>query len=75
MPIGCLIRPAMIEDALNGARSKRYKHAARHLAECRPLAGAINDYGAFETHDIFVKSLRVAHARKHRFWSKVAEDV
>lgn len=70
-----LLRRAMIEDTLNGAKSKRYKHAARHLAECRALAGAINDYGAFGNHDTFVKSLRAAHGRKHGFWSKVADGV
>jgi hypothetical protein len=29
-----LLRRAMIEDTLNGAKSSRYKHAARHLLEC-----------------------------------------
>ncbi len=70
-----LLRRAMIEDTLNGAKSKRYKHAARHLAECRALAGAIKDYGAFGNHDIFVKSIRAAHGRKYGFWSKVADGV
>ena len=70
-----LLRRAMIEDTLNGAKSKRYKHAARHLAECRALAGVIEDYDPFGNHDVFVKSLRAVHGRKHGFWSKVAEDV
>ena len=35
-----LLRRAMIEDTLDGAKSKRYRHAARHLAECRALASA-----------------------------------
>ena len=33
-----LLRRAMIEDTLVGAKSKRYRHAARHLAECQSLA-------------------------------------
>jgi len=70
-----LLRRAMIEDTLNGAKSKRYKHAARHFAECRALVGAINDYGVFGNHDIFVERLRAAHGRKHGFWSKVADGV
>ena len=38
----------MIEDTLDGAKSKRYRHAARHLAECQSLASLISDYGGFE---------------------------
>ena len=60
-----LLRRAMIEDTLNGAKSERYKHAARHLAECRALTGAVEDYGAFGNHDTFVKSLRAAHGRRY----------
>ena len=45
-----LLRRAMIEDTLDGAKSKRYRHAARHLAECQALAPVIGDYGRFETH-------------------------
>jgi hypothetical protein len=29
------LRRAMIEDTLDGAKSKRYRHAARHLVECQ----------------------------------------
>jgi hypothetical protein len=29
-----LLRRAMIEDTLKGAKSKRYRHAARHILEC-----------------------------------------
>jgi hypothetical protein len=36
-----LLRRAMIEDTLDGAKSTRYKHAARHLLECRSLAAGI----------------------------------
>ena len=32
-----LLRRAMIEDTLNGAKSKRYRHAARHMLECQAL--------------------------------------
>ncbi len=53
-----LLRRAMIEDTLEGAKSKRYRHAARHLAECQALASLIDDYGQFETHDAFVARLR-----------------
>jgi hypothetical protein len=42
-----LLRRAMIEDTLDGAKSTRYRHAARHLAECQTLVMVIRDYGEF----------------------------
>ncbi|MGA3101248.1 MAG: DUF6880 family protein [Terracidiphilus sp.] len=66
-----LLRRAMIEDTLGGTKSTRYKHAARHLLECFSLAANIRDFGAFETHDIFVARLRVEHSRKTGFWAQV----
>lgn len=66
-----LVRRAMIEDTLNGAKSSRYRHAARHLAECRASDLEISDYGAFQTHARFVEALRQKHGRKYGFWSIV----
>jgi hypothetical protein len=63
---------AMIEDTLDGAKSKRYRHAARHLLECRSLAAAIGNFGQFETHEAFVDRLRAGHSRKSGFWPLVA---
>jgi hypothetical protein len=63
----------MIEDTLDGAKSTRYKHAARHLLECRSLAAGTRDFGTFETHDAFVSRLRARHGRKTGFWSQVSE--
>ena len=68
-----LLRRAMIEDTLAGAKSSRYKHAARHLLECASLAPGIQDFGAFETHDAFVGGLRAKHGRKTGFWGQVSE--
>jgi hypothetical protein len=68
-----LLRRAMIEDTLEGAKSTRYKHAARHLLECASLAPGIQDFGAFGTHDAFVARLRARHSRKTGFWTQVAE--
>ena len=67
-----LLRRAMIEDTLGGAKSTRYKHAARHLLECSSLASNIRDFGTFETHDGFVARLRARHGRKTGFWAQVA---
>src|SRR3954467_12231308 len=68
-----LLRRAMIEDTLGGAKSTRYRHAARHLLECRSLLAGIRDFGAFETHEAFVGRLRAEHGRKTGFWSQVTE--
>jgi len=64
-----LLRRAMIEDTLDGNKSNRYKHAARHLLECQSLTAAIKDFGHFETHEAFVSRLRARHSRKTGFWS------
>ena len=63
-----LMRRAMIEDTLDGGKAKRYRHAARHLAECQSCHLAINDHGSFPTHEQFVAALTQRHRRKHGFW-------
>ncbi|TPE47307.1 DUF6880 family protein [Amaricoccus solimangrovi] len=68
-----LTRRAMIEDTLDGAKSKRYRHAARHLAECQANDRAIENYHEFATHSDFVAALRKRHARKHGFWQLVRD--
>ena len=68
-----LLRRAMIEDTLDGAKSTRYRHATRHLLECASLAPGIQDFGAFETHESFVARLRAKHGRKTGFWGQVSE--
>ena len=68
-----LLRRAMIEDTLNGAKSTRYKHATRHLLECQSLAAGIRDFAGFETHEAFVSRLRTQHGRKTGFWRQLAK--
>jgi len=68
-----LLRRAMIEDALNGAKSKRYSYAARHLAECWSSNATIDDYGTFPDHSAFVGHLKQIHHRKSGFWELVSE--
>ncbi|MBC4019142.1 hypothetical protein H7965_28315 [Siccirubricoccus deserti] len=68
-----LLRRAMIEDTLEGAKSTRYKHAARHLLECQSLLAGIQDFGTCETHEAFLIRLRARHGRKTGFWSQVGE--
>ncbi len=60
---------AMIEFALDEARSKRYRHAARHLVECKRLADKIQDFGDMVTHDDFVAAIKEKHGRKSAFWA------
>lgn len=66
-----LLRRAMVEDTLKGAKSTRYRHAARHLAECEASEQATTDYGEVQTHEGFVAALRQKHGRKYGFWSIV----
>jgi hypothetical protein len=66
-----LARRAMIEDTLNGAKSSRYRHAARHLVECMASDAQIMDYGVTLTHAGFIEVLRQKHGRKYGFWSLV----
>ena len=68
-----ILRRGMIDDTLDGAKSTRYRHAARHLMECQSLASAIQDYRPFETHQAFVARMRAKHGRKTGFWSQFAE--
>ncbi|MFN3273281.1 MAG: DUF6880 family protein [Paracoccus sp. (in: a-proteobacteria)] len=66
-----LMRRAMIGDALDGGKSKRYRYAARHLAECRSRDPDIGDYGDVPDHEQFVAALRQKHGRKYGFWQLV----
>lgn len=68
-----LLRRAMIEDTLNGAKSTRYKHAARHLLECASLVPGILDFRGRETHESFMVRLRAKHGRKAGFWGQFTE--
>jgi hypothetical protein len=64
-----LVRRALIDFSLGAARSSRYRHAARHLLECQGLAGQIEDFGGFETHEAYRARLEAEHGRKTSFWS------
>jgi hypothetical protein len=66
-----LLRRAMIVDALDGGKSKRYRYAAQHLAECQTADAAIEDYGDHPSHETFVSKLREKHGRKYGFWDLV----
>jgi hypothetical protein len=63
-----LLRRAMIDYTLKNAKSKRYRHAARHLLECESLAASIDDFGPIEPHEAYVMKLKAQHGRKGGFW-------
>ncbi len=63
-----LMRRAMVLDTLTAGKSKRYRHAARHLAECQSCDAAIEDYGDLPSHKQFLEMLKQKHGRKHGFW-------
>lgn len=62
-----LLLRAMIDFTLDDARSKRYKHAARHLETCARLADSIDDFGAFPNHADYMADLLEKHRRKSSF--------
>jgi len=66
-----LLLRAMIDFALKQNRVKRYRHAARHLAECASLTSSISDFGGFEPHDRYAARLKAEHPRKSSFWTLV----
>ena len=69
---GTLALRAMIDFTLGAAKSSRYQHAARHLAECDALASEIGDFGTFEPRAAYVARLRRDHGRKSGFWGYFA---
>ena len=65
-----LLRRSMIDFALGAARSSRYRHAARHLRECRAAATRL-DFGALPDQPAYERALRAAHGRRTAFWQEV----
>ena len=66
-----MLRRALIEDTLNGAKSTRYKHAARHVLEIESLNSQITEYAPHEDHAAFMSRLRRKHVRKQSFWDRL----
>jgi hypothetical protein len=59
----------MIDFALDRARHKRYRHAARHLRSCEALAPRIENFGEHPDHQAYVAELKSAHKQKTGFWN------
>lgn len=64
-----IVLRAMVDFTLKHAKSSRYKHAARHLAECRSLAAQIQDFSPIDMDETYIANLRRDHGRKSGFWS------
>ena len=64
-----LIRRKLVMFALEAARTKRYRHAARSVRECAGLAGDIADWKGHVDHDTWLADLKAKHARKSGFWT------
>jgi hypothetical protein len=63
-----IVLRSMIDFALDSGRSSRYRHAARHLAECASLASDIVDFAGAESHDAYVARLKRQHGKRPGFW-------
>lgn len=66
-----LLRRAMVGFTLGAGRSSRYKHAARHLRDCRDTAARVENFGAVPDHSAYERALRAAHGRKVGFWQEL----
>ena len=57
------------------ARSNRYRHAVRHLASCRRLAGAIEAWGAIPDHNSYINELLYAYGHRVGFMNQLDSDI
>jgi hypothetical protein len=65
---------ALIEAILENARSNRYRHAVRHLASCRRLAGAIEAWGTIPDHNTYISELLYAYGNRAGFINQLDPD-
>jgi len=65
---------ALIETIVEQARSNRYRHAVRHLASCRRLAGAVEAWGAIPDHNTYISELLHAYGHRAGFINQLDPD-
>jgi hypothetical protein len=65
---------ALIESIVEQARSNRYRHAVRHLASCRRLAGAIEAWGTIPDHNTYISELLYAYGHRAGFINQLDPD-
>jgi len=66
---------ALIESIVEQARSNRYRHAVRHLASCRRLAGAVEAWGAIPDHNTYISELLYAYGHRAGFMNQLDSDI
>lgn len=65
-----IILRAMVDFVLDRARTARYKHAVRNLAEAKRLSAEIIDRRPVSSHEEYVADLKSKHRSKIRFWKR-----
>ena len=74
-PLGAtILRRAMIDYTLDHSKSTRYRHAARHLAECDSLAAAVDDFGALAPHKATSPRFKQSMAARPDFGSMLCNN-
>jgi hypothetical protein len=68
--VSSLIHRAMIDSILKRALSKYYVYAVRYLKKLDAIAGKIDDWRNFPTHDMYKEELRKIHRLKSALWAK-----
>lgn len=66
---------SLMEAILQNARSNRYRHAVRHLASRRRLAGAIGSWGAIPDHNNYISELLYAYGHRAGFMNQLDSDI
>ncbi len=61
----------LLLDILARAKSKSYGHAVKYYKKLIQLNLVTPDYGSLDTHDSFLRRLKIEHARKRSFWTKL----
>jgi hypothetical protein len=65
-----IIYRALLDSILRRAYSKAYNHGVSYLKKLDMLAPAVSNWRGFGSHDLYIKHLRVQHARKRSFWPR-----
>jgi hypothetical protein len=71
-PLAAVLLWRMIIDyTLWEGRSKHYAQSIDHLMDCAAADNEIEDYGRFQSHQIYLDGLRQRHQHKASFWAKI----
>ena len=65
-----LVYRKLIESVLEKTQSKYYAYAAKDLVTCGILSPKITDWGPYQNHESYFKSLEEKNKRKVSFWAE-----